>query len=138
MLFRSPGSYDASTENSEFIPDQSGDIKLEFSTELRTNIYRFINGAIFMDAGNIWLINKDVNKPNGEFSKNFIKEIAVGLGAGLRFDFQFIVLRTDLAFPIRKPYLPDGHRWILNQVNFASGPWRSDNLLFNLAIGYPF
>ena len=133
-----PGSYDASTENSEFIPDQSGDIKLEFSTELRTNIYRFINGAIFMDAGNIWLINKDVNKPNGEFSKNFIKEIAVGLGAGLRFDFQFIVLRTDLAFPIRKPYLPDGHRWILNQVNFASGPWRSDNLLFNLAIGYPF
>lgn len=133
-----PGSYDASTENSIFIPDQSGDIKLEFNTELRTNIYRFINGAVFMDAGNVWLMNKDVNKPGAEFSKNFTKEIAVGLGAGLRFDFQFIVLRTDLAFPIRKPFLPDGQRWVLDEVNFGSGSWRKENLLFNLAIGYPF
>lgn len=133
-----PGTYDGSNEVSQFIPDQSGDVKLEFNTEYRTNIYRFINGALFMDAGNIWLLNKDVNKQGSQFTKDFMKEIAVGIGAGLRFDFSFLVLRTDLAFPIRKPYLPNGQRWVLDEVNFASGPWRSDNLIFNLAIGYPF
>ncbi|MCF6129591.1 BamA/TamA family outer membrane protein [Flavobacterium sp. AS60] len=133
-----PGTYDGSNEVSQFIPDQSGDVKLEFNTELRTNIYRFINGALFMDAGNIWLLNKDENKPGSQFTKDFMNEIAVGVGAGLRFDFSFLVLRTDLAFPIRKPYLPNGQRWVIDEVNFASGPWRSSNLIFNLAIGYPF
>jgi outer membrane protein assembly factor BamA len=133
-----PGSYDGSNENSEFIPDQSGDVKLEFNTEYRTDIYRFIKGALFIDAGNIWLINKDIDKPGSQFTKHFMKEIAVGVGAGLRFDFSFLVLRTDLAFPIRKPFLPDGQRWVIDEVNFGSGSWRRDNLLFNLAIGYPF
>jgi outer membrane protein insertion porin family len=133
-----PGTYDASTEDSEFIPDQSGDVKLEFNTEFRSNIYKFINGAVFLDAGNIWLLNKDETKPGSRFSKDFMKEIAVGVGVGLRFDFNFLVLRTDLAFPIRKPYLPNGQRWVLDEVNFGSGSWRKENLLFNLAIGYPF
>ena len=133
-----PGTYDGSNEVSQFIPDQSGDVKLEFNTEYRTNIYRFINGALFMDAGNIWLLNKDENKPGSQFTKDFMNEIAVGVGAGLRFDFNFLVLRTDLAFPIRKPYLPDGQRWVIDEINLASGPWRSSNLIFNLAIGYPF
>ncbi|MEO5776046.1 MAG: BamA/TamA family outer membrane protein [Flavobacterium sp.] len=133
-----PGTYNAQTEVGVFIPDQSGDLKLEFNTEFRSNIYKFINGAVFMDAGNIWLLNDDPNKPGAKFSKDFMKEIAVGLGAGLRFDFSFLVLRTDLAFPIRKPYLPDGQRWVIDEVNFLNGPWRSENLLFNLAIGYPF
>jgi outer membrane protein insertion porin family len=133
-----PGTYNADTETSEFIPDQSGDVKLEFNTEYRIDIYKFIKGAVFMDAGNIWLLNDDPDKPGSKFSKHFMKEIAVGLGAGLRFDFNFLVLRTDFAFPIRKPYLPDGQRWVLDEVNFFDGPWRSENLLFNLAIGYPF
>lgn len=133
-----PGSYDGSNESTEFLPDQSGDVKLEFNTEYRANIYRFINGALFMDAGNIWLLNDDPNKPGSKFSKDFTKDIAVDVGAGLRLDFNFLVLRLDLAFPIRKPFLPDGERWVLDKVNFGSGPWRSDNLIFNLAIGYPF
>lgn len=133
-----PGTYDGSNEVSAFVPDQSGDVKLEMNTEYRSKIYRFINGALFVDAGNIWLANKDIDKPGSQFSKNFIKEIAVGIGAGLRFDFDFLVLRTDLAFPIRKPYLPDGQRWVIDQVNIFNGPWRNENLLFNLAIGYPF
>ncbi|MDI1317807.1 BamA/TamA family outer membrane protein [Flavobacterium sp.] len=133
-----PGSYDGSIQTSQFIPDQSGDVKLEFNSEYRAKIYRFINGALFMDAGNIWLLNKDENKPGSQLTRDFMKELAVGVGAGLRFDFSFLVLRTDLAFPLRKPYLPDGKRWVIDQVNFASGPWRSDNLVFNLAIGYPF
>jgi outer membrane protein assembly factor BamA len=133
-----PGTYDGSNEVSEFIPDQSGDVKLEFNTEYRTDIYKFIKGALFMDAGNIWLLNKEINKPGSQFSKDFMKEIAVGVGAGLRFDFSFLVLRTDLAFPIRKPFLPNGQRWVIDEVNFGSGSWRKSNLLFNLAIGYPF
>jgi outer membrane protein insertion porin family len=133
-----PGSYDGSTATTAFLPDQSGDFKLEFNTEYRAKIYDLVKGALFVDAGNIWLLNEDPDKPGAKFSKDFMSEIAVGVGAGLRFDFSFLVLRTDLAFPIRKPYLPDGERWVLDKVNLGSSSWRKENLVFNLAIGYPF
>jgi outer membrane protein assembly factor BamA len=133
-----PGSYDGTTNENTFLPDQSGDIKLEFSTEYRAKIYGIVKGALFLDAGNIWLLNDNPEKPGAQFSKTFLKELAVGVGAGLRFDFSFLVLRTDLAFPIRKAYLPDGQRWVLDQVNFGNSSWRKENLVFNLAIGYPF
>jgi outer membrane protein assembly factor BamA len=134
-----PGSFDgASTNTNTFLPDQSGDIKLEFNTEYRAKIYGLVKGALFIDAGNIWLLNENPDKPGAKFSKKFLNEIAVGAGAGLRFDFSFLILRTDLAFPIRKPYLPNGDRWVLDQINFGSGAWRKENLIFNLAIGYPF
>lgn len=131
-----PGTFDGSEATTAFLPDQSGDVKLEFSTEYRAKIYSVVNGALFLDAGNIWLLND--SKAGGKFSSKFMDEIAVGVGAGLRFDFSFLVLRTDLAFPIRKPFLPEGSRWVLDQVNIGSGPWRKENLVFNLAIGYPF
>lgn len=134
-----PGSFDGSSTNTTtFLPDQSGDLKLEFNTEYRAKIYGLVKGALFIDAGNIWLINENPDKPGAKFSKKFLNEIAVGAGAGLRFDFSFLILRTDLAFPLRKPYLPDGDRWVLDKINFGSGPWRRENLIFNLAIGYPF
>ncbi len=121
-----------------FLPDQSGDLKLEFSSEYRANIYKFLKGALFVDAGNIWLLNDNIDKPDSKFTKDFLNEIAVGVGAGLRFDFSFLVLRTDLAFPLRKPFLPDGDRWVVDKISFGNGFWRSENLVFNLAIGYPF
>ena len=134
-----PGSFDgASTNTSTFLPDQSGDLKLEFNTEYRAKIYGLVKGALFLDAGNIWLLNENSEKPGAKFSKKFLNEIAVGAGAGLRFDFSFLILRTDLAFPLRKPYLADGDRWVLDKIDFGSGPWRRENLVFNLAIGYPF
>ena len=133
-----PGSYDGSATASSFLADQSGDLKLEFNTEYRAKIYSFIKGALFIDAGNIWLMNNNPDKPGSQFSKNFLNEIAVGTGAGLRFDFSFLIVRTDFAFPIRKPYLPDGQRWVLDQINFGNSSWRRENLVFNLAIGYPF
>ena len=133
-----PGSYDGSTAATAFLPDQSGDLKLEFNTEYRAKIYDLVKGALFLDAGNIWLLKENPDKPGAKFSKDFLNEIAVGVGAGLRFDFSFLVLRTDLAFPIRKPYLPDGQRWVLDRVSFGSRSWRKENLVFNLAIGYPF
>ena len=132
-----PGSYKENNTNT-FLPDQSGDVKLEFSTEYRFNIYKFLNGAVFADAGNIWLLNDNPNKPNSKFSKDFMNEIAVGIGVGLRFDFSFLVLRTDFAFPIRKPYLNDGQRWVANEIAFGNAAWRNENIVFNLAIGYPF
>ncbi|RZJ35920.1 MAG: hypothetical protein EOO51_03640 [Flavobacterium sp.] len=133
-----PGTYNPETEDSSFLPDQSGDIKLELNTEYRAKLFSIVHGAVFVDAGNIWLLNKNPNKPGAEISKDFLHELAVGTGVGLRFDLSFLILRTDLAFPLRKPYLPGGHRWVLDQIDFGSGSWRRENLIFNLAIGYPF
>ncbi|MDO9262152.1 MAG: BamA/TamA family outer membrane protein, partial [Flavobacteriaceae bacterium] len=133
-----PGSYDNAANSSSFLADQSGDLKLELNTEYRAKIYGLVKGALFIDAGNIWLMNNNPIKPGAQFSKDFLNDIAVGVGAGLRFDFSFLILRTDLAFPIRKPYLPDGQRWVLDQINFGNSLWRKENLVFNLAIGYPF
>lgn len=131
-----PGSFDPTVLESDFLPDQSGDIKLELNTEFRAKLYSIVKGAVFIDAGNIWLMD-DVDE-NKNFSKRFLDEIAVGAGVGLRFDLSFLVLRTDLAFPLRVPYRNSGDRWVLDEINFGSGSWRKENLIFNLAIGYPF
>lgn len=127
---RSIGPGSSVPDNSTtFLPDQSGDIKLEFSTEYRAKLYSVVNGAVFLDAGNIWTRNDSDASKN--FSKKFLDEIAVGAGVGLRFDLSILVLRTDFAVPLRLPYGPSSERWILNDINLKSG-------VFNLAIGYPF
>jgi outer membrane protein insertion porin family len=74
----------------------------------------------------------------GQLSSDFLKEIAVATGVGLRYDFTVLLLRLDLGIPIRKPYLPDGERWVLDKIDIGSGDWRSDNLVLNIAIGLPF
>ncbi|MGC1243626.1 MAG: BamA/TamA family outer membrane protein [Chryseosolibacter sp.] len=119
--------------------DQRGDIKLEGNVELRFDIVKFLKGAVFVDAGNIWLIREDTDRPGGRFRKDeFLDELAVGTGAGFRLDFNFFLLRFDVAFPLRKPYLPKNERWVMNEIDFGSSSWRSDNLILNIAIGYPF
>jgi outer membrane protein assembly factor BamA len=134
-----PGTFSSeATSVNSFLPDESGDIKLEFNTEYRAKIYGLVKGALFIDAGNIWLLNENTAKPGAKFSNKFLSELAVGAGAGLRFDFSFLILRTDLAFPLRKPNLSEGNRWVLDKIDFGSAPWRKENLIFNLAIGYPF
>lgn len=141
-----PGSYDARTyaeDNGEgdetaFYADQSGDLKLEANTELRFDLISIVKGAIFADAGNIWLMHDNPLKPGAVFSSDFYKEIAVGTGLGLRMDLSFFVIRLDVAFPLRKPYLPEGERWVFDRIDFSSPDWRKENLVFNIAIGYPF
>ena len=133
-----PGSYFSPTNSNSFLPDQSGDLKLELNTEYRAKLFSIVRGALFVDAGNIWLLNNNPLKPGAQISKEFLSELGAGVGAGLRFDLSFLILRTDLAFPIRRPYLPKGQRWVFNQVDFGSPDWRKENLVFNLAIGYPF
>ena len=134
-----PGTYrqDVSSFNN-FLPDQSGDIKIEINTEYRVKLTGIVHGALFVDAGNVWLFNNNPNKPGAKFSKEFLNELAVGTGFGLRFDLAFLVLRTDLAFPIRKPWLVKGDRWVFDQIDLTQKQWRKENLVFNLAIGYPF
>jgi len=140
-----PGSYDPRGEdNSRAVFDQSGDVKLELNAEYRANLYKFLNVAAFVDAGNIWLINDDIDdegvntRPGGKFSKEFLSEIAVGAGVGLRLDFSILVLRLDLAMPLRVPYYEKGDRWAFDRINFGDSSWRRDNLILNIAIGYPF
>lgn len=133
-----PGTYKPTVDANSFIPDESGDIKLEMNTELRTKLFSVIHGAVFVDAGNIWLWNKNENKPGSQFSGDFMNELAVGTGAGLRVDLSILVLRLDLAWPLRRPDLPDGQRWVIDDIDFGSKYWRKENLVFNLAIGYPF
>ena len=111
---------------------------MELNTELRAKLFSIVHGAIFIDAGNIWLFNDDSLKPGAKFSKNFLKEIAVGGGVGLRFDVSFLVIRLDMAIPFRKPWLVDKERWVIDEINFRSPAWRKQNIVWNLGIGYPF
>jgi outer membrane protein assembly factor BamA len=139
-----PGTYDIraaldTAENKTRFIDQRADIKIEGNMEYRFDIIKALKGAVFVDAGNIWLMRADSTRPGGEFHRsNFLKQIAVGTGMGLRMDFSFFVLRLDVAFPLRKPYLPENERWVIRDIDFGSSRWRSDNLVFNIAIGYPF
>lgn len=133
-----PGSFDPRTEEEAFFFDQSGDLKLEINAEYRLNVYDFLNVALFADAGNIWLINEDTERPGGKFSKEWISEIAVGAGLGLRLDFSILVLRLDLAMPLRVPYYEKNERWTFDKIDFGNSDWRKDNLILNIAIGYPF
>jgi len=134
-----PGSYTPEFYGEDnFFADQTGDIKIEFNTEYRAKLASIVHWAAFVDAGNIWLQNSDPDKPGAAFSRNFVNELAVGAGLGLRFDLSFLVIRTDLAMPLRIPYRPKGERWVFDEINFRDSDWRSRNLVFNLAIGYPF
>lgn len=132
-----PGSY-VDTTITTFLPDQSGDIKFELNTELRVKLFSIVHGAIFIDAGNIWLFNEDPDKAGAKFSKKFLSELAVGGGVGLRFDISFLVVRLDVATPFRKPWLEGKERWVIDQINLRSPEWRKQNIVWNLGIGYPF
>ena len=132
-----PGTYkpELIDDNSYF--DQSGDIRLEGNIEYRFPMISYLKGALFLDAGNIWLMNENEALPGGKFSSSWWKEMAVGTGFGLRVDIDFFVIRFDIATPLRKPYLEEGERW-RNSFNIGSRTWRKENLIFNFAIGYPF
>ncbi len=134
-----PGSYrPPDTVISGFF-DQSGDIRLELNAEFRFTIVSILKGAVFADAGNVWLANRNEFLPGGEFdSKRFLKEVAVGAGLGLRVDLSFFLIRLDVAIPLRKPYLPENERWVAGKIDFGDRQWRRDNLVYNIAVGYPF
>ena len=131
-----PGTFNA-RGNNKYI-ETLGDLKLECNLELRQNLYKFINGAIFMDAGNIWLYHDNPDLPGGAFTSGFYNQLAADVGIGLRFDFKILILRFDLGMPVRDPWLTENNGFVINKINFADRTWRSNNLVFNIAIGYPF
>lgn len=133
-----PGTYHQNPKLVGFL-QLGGDVKLETNAEYRFGIYRYFKGALFVDAGNVWLLQSNPSETGTPFvASKFLNEVAVGAGVGLRVDVSFFILRFDLAFPLRKPWLEDNYRWVMNQINFGSSAWRNDNLVLNVAIGYPF
>ena len=127
-----PGSYHPVETKYSYL-DQTGDIKLEGNIEYRFKIYERFRGALFLDAGNVWLLEKEEQRPGGEFRlKGLPKEIALGTGFGLRYDFSYIVIRADLGIPIHAPYATGKSGY----YNITGSFWKG--LVLNLAIGYPF
>lgn len=122
----------------EFFADQTGDFKLELNAEYRAPISGMFHWAAFVDAGNVWLQRPDPAKPGGELTRDFYKQLAVGGGLGLRVDIDFLVIRTDFAIPFRQPAKQENGGWVFNDIDFGNREWRQRNLVFNLAIGYPF
>ena len=132
-----PGTFFQDQDNRSFL-QLGGEIKLEMNAEYRFNIYRYFKGALFIDAGNVWLQKSNPANIGDPFSfSGFMNELAVGTGIGIRIDVSFFLLRFDLATPLRKPWLPD-NQWVADEISFSSPKWRRDNLMLNIAIGYPF
>lgn len=128
-----PGSYHPAFRDRYSYYDQTGTFKFEANTEYRFPILGYFKGAVFLDAGNIWLLEDDEWRPGGQLKmKNFFKELALGTGVGLRFDMSMIVIRADLGIGIHLPY-DTGKSGYYNISDFKKDGWS-----FHLAIGYPF
>jgi outer membrane protein assembly factor BamA len=126
-----PGSYQMP---SNVYPNQSSDVKLEANLEYRFKLFWRMEGALFTDAGNIWAINYKDNREGAVFKfDNFYKQIAVGSGLGLRFDFTYFLFRLDLGMKMRDPSLPEGRRFIPGNYRITT-----DHFNLTFAIGYPF
>lgn len=126
-----PGSY---TVPSDAYPNQSSDVKLEANLEYRFKMFWRLEGAFFTDAGNVWAINYKDNRDGAVFKfDRFYKQIAIGSGFGLRFDFTYFLFRLDLGMKMRDPSLPEGRRFIPGNY-----PITTDHFNLSFAIGYPF
>ncbi len=127
-----PGSY--VIPDSPFI-NQTADMKLVANAEFRFRLFWILEGALFLDAGNIWTVRQDDDRPGSRFRiSTFTDEIAVGTGFGLRFDLKFLLLRTDLGLKLRDPQYSEGSKWIpLNRPFNAR-----DDVSIVIGIGYPF
>ncbi|MDP2114117.1 MAG: BamA/TamA family outer membrane protein, partial [Bacteroidota bacterium] len=130
-----PGTYKpAVNPNRRSYPNQSSDIKLEANLEYRFKLFWLMEGAFFLDAGNIWAINSKDNRSGAVFRMDeFYRQIAVGTGLGVRFDFTFFLFRLDLGLKMRDPSLEAGKRFIPGNY-----PINGDQMNLSFAIGYPF
>lgn len=133
-----PGRAITTPDQQVSYPQVGGDYKLELQSELRFPLFSKLHGAVFLEGGNIWTKNDVLYGPEGKFTKQFMKDLAVDAGLGVRVDVTVLIIRLDVAIPLRKPWLPVGSEWVTDQIDFGSRAWRKDNLIFNLGIGYPF
>ena len=120
-----PGSSDSNNEFNE------ANMKIALSLEHRFNLFGNLNGALFIDAGNIWNVLDNEDDPNATFTDfDSLKDIAIGSGFGLRYDFGFFVFRGDIGFKTYDPSYKTANRWF-NDYNFG-------NAVYNIGINYPF
>lgn len=127
-----PGSYHPAKETRYSYLDETGTLKLEANLEYRFPLFGDLYGALFVDAGNVWLMKKDDSRPGGEFKlKTFAKQIALNSGWGVRYDLEFMVLRLDFGVAIHAPY-DTGKSGYYNIRKFSEG------FAWHFAIGYPF
>lgn len=140
-----PGSYRDSVLNF----DKIGEILIEGNVEYRFDLLGFLDGALFVDAGNIWLMNEDSLRPGSQFKANkFLSEIAIGAGFGIRLDLDYFLIRLDIAYPLKNPTLIEGERWFFQPkdeyntfVNTISDQSQLPSLYspqINIGIGFPF
>ncbi len=128
-----PGSFHDPVDRT--FPNRTADIKLEANLEYRFDMFWVLEGAMFLDAGNIWAINRSDRREGALFRFNrFYDEIAVGTGFGFRFDFNFFLFRIDTGLKLRDPIEPPGERWIHPNRGFSF----SNDVTINIGIGYPF
>ncbi len=127
-----PGVYKSADGSLNFI-NQAGDLKLDLNVEYRTHLFWKLNGAAFVDAGNIWTIRKDSQQEGGEFKFNeFYKQIAMAYGLGIRFDLDYLILRFDGGMKAVNPSETGSERYPLVHPRF------SRDFAFHFAVGYPF
>ena len=127
-----PGRYRTPGASADNYFDQTGTFKFEANVEYRFPIYGMFKGAFFVDAGNVWLLEEDPQRPGGTLvGSQFLRDLALGTGAGLRFDMDMLVVRADLGIALHAPY-DTGKRGYFNMKSFK------DSWAFHLAIGYPF
>ncbi len=152
-----PGVYKYYLDTNRTITE-IGDMRLGGSFEYRFKITKIFEGAFFTDAGNIWTYNNDPNRKGGQISKDFLKQLSVSAGLGLRLDFTFLIVRLDVGIPLRNPALPKNAKWIFQSrepyyqegkdkwgINPNTGDYYYKDYLpqpfkpqFHIAIGYPF
>lgn len=126
-----PGGYNPIVEDPLSFMDRSGDIRLEANLELRYRIFGALELATFIDAGNVWLLRDDPNRPNGLLSKEyFLNDIALGTGLGVRYDLDFLVLRVDIGLGLHRPTSLPGKYFNTFDHGFPT--------VLHLAVGYPF
>ena len=141
-----PGSYKYYLDTNR-TATQIGDIRIGGSAEFRFTMGSMLRGAFFLDAGNVWTFNEDVNRPGSQFSSNWYKEIALSGGVGLRLDLEFFIVRVDLGIPLTNPALPQGEKWIFqkDRPQFEQEILGMEDIVpkpfipnFHFGIGYPF
>ncbi len=126
-----PGTYHSADPKLSFL-DQTGDIKLQLNLEYRMRLFGNLNGAVFLDAGNVWTTRKDAYREGSKLKgSQLLDQLALGTGIGLRYDLDFFVVRLDWGIGIHLPY-DTGKKGYYNIPKFKDGQ------SIHLAIGYPF
>ncbi len=126
-----PGSYNDDTLR---FYNQTADLKLEFNMEYRFKLFWLLEGALFLDVGNIWGLREETTPEGGVFRFNsFVRQLAVGTGFGTRFNFKYFIFRVDMGIKTYDPSQDAGNRWVP-----LNGGLSWSDVGFNFAIGYPF